>query len=323
MEFQLSVEGELLKTSFGLILFSKGHYELLSQLLMVLLLLFYDNINKTNLFLSQGFHGVTSALYTITRVKRFLAGSVLKFMNTQSTARLAWMIQNNRDLKQGIARKTARFGTVDSWLLTKLRPSGAEHLTDITNATATGFFDPFIGTWAGWSFSICGLTQEMLPKVVANDSKEFGCVDKTLFGHEIPIRAIMGDQPAAMWGSECFKPGDLKVTLGTGSFLDLNTGSSCHASVHGLYPMIAWSVGGGDNKKPEVVYLMEGGSSDTGTLIKWAQSFGLFKDPRDSSEMAFSVPDTDGVFFIPAFSGLGVSKAVVHPLNVLISPLIS
>lgn len=228
---------------------------------------------------------------------------MLKFMNTQSTARFAWMIQNNEELKRGIQNKTALFGTVDTWLLTKLR-SGSDHLTDVTNATATGFFDPFMGSWAGWSFAICGIVQEMLPRVVANDSLEFGVTDKHLFGHEIPIRAIMGDQPAAMWGSACFEKGDLKVTLGTGSFLDLNTGGICHASIHGLYPMIAWNVGG----HKEVNYLMEGGSSDTGSLVKWAQSFGLFNDPRQSAEMAVSVPDTDGVYFVPAFSGLGVSK---------------
>lgn len=227
-------------------------------------------------------------------------------MNTQSTGRFAWMIQNNEALKRGIANKTALFGTVDTWLLTKLRPSGGEHLTDITNATATGFFDPFMGDWAGWSFAICGIVREMLPRIVPNDSKEFEVTDKRLFGHEIPIKAIMGDQSAAIWGSACFEKGDLKVTLGTGSFLDLNTGTSCHASVHGLYPLVGWRVSAGGE---ETCYAMEGGSSDTGSLIKWAQSFGLFNDPKDSSAMALSVPDPDGVFFIPAFSGLGVSSA--------------
>lgn len=246
----------------------------------------------------------------MTRVKRFLAGSVLKFMNTQVTCRLAWMIQNCEELKRGIRSKTARFGTVDTWLLANLRgTSGADspHLTDVTNATATGFYDPFQGNWASWSFSIYGISPEMLPRVVPNDFKEFGCVDSKLFGHSIPIRAIMGDQPAAMWGSVCFEKGDLKVTLGTGSFLDLNTGSACHASVHGLYPLVAWKVGAGGAEE-ETVYSMEGGSSDTGSLIKWAQSFGMFTDPKDSSSIAMSVPDPDGVFFIPAFSGLGVSE---------------
>lgn len=262
---------------------------------------------KLNLFF-QSFHAVSGALYSVTRVKRFLAGSVLKFMNTQVTVRLAWMIQNNEGLKEGIRKKTARFATVDTWLLTKLRGTVTgpdEHLTDITNATATGFFDPFQGNWASWSFAIYGISPEMLPRVVSNDYEGFGAVNVKHFGHAIPIRAIMGDQPAAMWGSACFEKGDLKVTLGTGSFLDLNTGSACHASVHGLYPLVAWKVSNRDEE--EVIYSMEGGSSDTGSLIKWAQSFGLFEDPKDSSNIALSVPDPDGVFFIPAFSGLGVS----------------
>lgn len=252
----------------------------------------------------QSFNFAANCLYLITRTKRFLAGSVLKFMNTQVTVRLAWMIQNNIKLKHGIRNKTALFGTLDSWLLYKLRENDPtrKHLTDVTNATATGFYDPFQRNWAGWAFAISGIKAEMLPEVVANDA-DFGHIDSKLFGHAIPIAAVMGDQAAAMWGSCCFNRGDLKITLGTGSFLDLNTGTQCHASVHGLYPLVGWMVG---ENSPDIVYAIEGGSSDTGTLIKWAQSFGLFGHPSDSSSIALSVPDPDGVFFIPAFSGLGV-----------------
>lgn len=255
----------------------------------------------------QGFNFVASCLFVVTRIKRFLAGSVLKFMNTQVTCRLAWATQNIEKLKEAIVRKTALFGTVDSWLLFKLRsqsPIRQRHITDITNATATGFFDPFILNWASWTFSIYGISREMLPEVVRNDYSDFGHVDPLLFGHSIPIRAVMGDQPAAMWGSCCFEKGDLKVTLGTGSFLDLNTGQSCHASVHGLYPLVAWQV-----NETETFYCMEGGSSDTGSIIKWAQSFGLFSDPQFSSDIALSASDSEDVFFVPAFSGLGVSFA--------------
>lgn len=109
-----------------------------------------------------------------------------------------------------------------------------------------------------------------------------------------------------MWGSCCFKKGDVKITLGTGSFLDVNTGSDCHASIHGLYPLVAWQMKGQTSKDMETVYCVEGSSSDTGSIIKWAIDFGLFNDPAVSSDIAQSVPDTDGVYFIPAFSGLGV-----------------
>lgn len=111
-----------------------------------------------------------------------------------------------------------------------------------------------------------------------------------------------------MWGSCCFQKGDVKITLGTGSFLNVNTGSDCHASIHGLYPLVAWQWRNNIAKETETVYCVEGASNDTGSIIQWAIDFGLFKDPADSSDIAESVPNTDGVYFIPAFSGLGVRK---------------
>lgn len=110
-----------------------------------------------------------------------------------------------------------------------------------------------------------------------------------------------------MWGSCCFNKGDVKITLGTGSFLNVNTGSECHASIHGLYPLVAWQYRNPQLKHEETVYCVEGASSDTGSIIKWAMDFGLFSDPSESSSIAESVENTDGVYFIPAFSGLGVS----------------
>lgn len=111
-----------------------------------------------------------------------------------------------------------------------------------------------------------------------------------------------------MWGSGCFNQGDVKVTLGTGSFLNVNTGQKCSASIHGLYPLVAWKFNDKKNpKKDELFYCVEGASNDTGSIIKWAINFGLFDDPSKSSEIAESVEDSDGTYFIPAFSGLGVS----------------
>lgn len=107
----------------------------------------------------------------------------------------------------------------------------------------------------------------------------------------------------------------MKITLGTGSFLDVNTGDECHASIHGMYPLVAWqttkSVAGAKDTL-ETVYCVEGSANDTGSIIKWAMDFGLFSDPADSAAMAQSVPDTDGVFFVPAFSGLGVSCTFIY-----------
>lgn len=137
-----------------------------------------------------------------------------------------------------------------------------------------------------------------------------------------------------MWGSCCFNTGDIKITLGTGSFLNLNTGSQCPASIYGLYPLVAWRYNEKQSDKTELVYCMEGAANDTGSIIQWAMNFGnsnfpkinfvekksfkmlinlfiipgLFEDPSKSAEIAYSVDDTEEVYFVPAFSGLGVCK---------------
>lgn len=139
----------------------------------------------------------------------------------------------------------------------------------------------------------------MLPKPVDN-SYDFGSIDKSLFGHEIKIGCSVSDQSASMWGQCCFNRGEVKVTLGTGSFLNVNCGSTCHASCHGLYPIVAWGLNG-----KEIVYSVEGASNDNGSVIEWAVANGFIDDVSRSAEIAESVPDTDGVYFIPAFSGLG------------------
>lgn len=119
-----------------------------------------------------------------------------------------------------------------------------------------------------------------------------------------------------MWGSCCFNTGDIKITLGTGSFLNLNTGSQCPASIYGLYPLVAWRYA--DKQNTELVYCMEGAANDTGSIIQWAMNFGLFEDPSKSADIANSVDDTEDVYFVPAFSGLGVSyfyESICFPLN--------
>lgn len=132
------------------------------------------------------------------------------------------------------------------------------------------------------------------------------------------IKIQIGDQSASMWGSCCFNKGDIKVTLGTGSFLNLNTGSDCPASVYGLYPLVAWQYEDRSDNKRELIYCMEGASNDTGSIIQWAINFGLFDDPSTSAAIAESVDDSEDVYFVPAFSGLGVSeKMALLPFNIV------
>ncbi|XP_029726294.2 putative glycerol kinase 5 [Aedes albopictus] len=246
-------------------------------------------------------------LHFFTRNKRFLAGSVIKLMNPQVTMRLAWVLQNNVELQRDVKDGNVLYGTIDSWLLYRLRQGldqsrVVEHIGDVTNCTSTGFYDPFGQEWAGWALNLFNIKKELLPKVVDN-SYDFGYIDESLFGSPIKIGTSISDQSASLWGNCCFDKGEVKITMGTGSFLNVNTGTTCLASVHGLYPLVGYKMATCDST--ELVYLMEGASNDNGSIIEWAMSIGLFTDPRDSASMALSVSDSDGVSFIPAFSGLG------------------
>ncbi|EDX09009.1 GD13724 [Drosophila simulans] len=237
------------------------------------------------------------ALFLLTCQSRFLAGSVLKLMNGQA-----------------LMQKKARVELLDSWILHKLRTGSSsdkdvEHITDVTSSTATGLYDPFTLSWSPLISWLFGINSKILPRVVDNGYKGFGHVHPTAFGSdwantEIPIAASLSDQTAAIWGSQCFQRNDVKVTMGTGAFLNLVTGDRCQAAISGMYPLVAWQF-----KKPTrqqgAVYCIEGASHDFGTVVTWAQSCELFDSPANTSDIAQSVPDTNDVFFMPAFSGLG------------------
>ncbi|XP_069674370.1 glycerol kinase 5 isoform X2 [Periplaneta americana] len=212
------------------------------------------------------------------------------------TLRLVWALQNVKTLIDAAANHEAMFGTVDTWILYKLT-GGRLHVTDVSNASATGFFDPFTMKWANWALRLFQIPSDMLPEVW-DTAADFGCLTPDIIGHAIPIRSLVADQAASLFGSCCFEEGDVKVTLGTGTFLNVNTGCKPFASVEGLYPQVGWRFG------KEIVYVMEGASHDTGSLINWAQQIGLVSDPCESSDMAISVQDSNGLYFIPAFSGI-------------------
>uniref|UniRef100_A0A3Q1JEA0 Glycerol kinase 5 n=1 Tax=Anabas testudineus TaxID=64144 RepID=A0A3Q1JEA0_ANATE len=203
-------------------------------------------------------------------------------------------------VRQAVAEGNCCFGTIDTWLLFKL--TKGVHATDYSNASSTGIFDSYQMCWSGFLCSLVSLPLSIFPKV-ENTSHDFGSTDPSIFGVPIPIMSCgdciwMADQQAAMFGECCFDVGDVKITMGTGTFMDINTGSKPHTSVTGLYPLVGWKIG------PEVVYLAEGNAADTGKAIKWAQELELFSDVRETSAMAYSVSDSDGVCFVPSFSGL-------------------
>ena len=161
----------------------------------------------------------------------------------------------------------------------------------------SGLYDPFSLEYAPWAFRLFGIPYEIMPEVVDDAGDHFGTISKTFLGAEIPIKCVMADQSASVFGLGCFKNGQLKMSLGSGSFLDFNTGKDVHASMKGLVPLVGWKIG------PDLVYLAEGAYHDTSSVILWAQNMGLFKNPEDSCDIAAQAPDTN-VFFIPGFNGL-------------------
>ncbi|KAM5279206.1 glycerol kinase 5 isoform 2-T2 [Hipposideros larvatus] len=208
----------------------------------------------------------------------------------------SWNTSLTMKVQKAIEEENCCFGTVDTWLLYKLT-KGSEFATDFSNASTTGLFDPYEMCWSTLITSLLSIPLSLLPPV-RDTSYNFGSVDEEIFGTPIPIMALVADQQSAMFGECCFQTGDVKLTMGTGTFLDINTGNNPQQSVGGFYPLIGWKIG------QEVVCLAEGNAGDTGTAIKWAQQLDLFTDAAETETMAKSLEDSEGVYFVPSFNGL-------------------
>nr|XP_056706378.1 putative glycerol kinase 5 [Euleptes europaea] len=249
-------------------------------------------------FLMKAVHGISSLLHFFTRIELLLIASTLTFTTQHIPLRLAWVLQNMPEVEQAIKDDNCCFGTVDTWLLYKLT-KGAAYATDYSSASTTAFFDPFKLQWSGILGKLFSIPISIFPPV-KDTSHMFGLVDAEIFGEPIPVTALVADQQAAMFGECCFNPGDIKVTMGTGTFWDINTGSKVYVSRTGLYPLVGWKIG------KELTYLAEGNASDTGNAIKWAQNLDLFTNAEETSGIAYSLVNSGGVCFVPSFSGLQI-----------------
>jgi len=233
-------------------------------------------------------------LYWCSRQARYKAAGILKLYNKMVTMRLAWMLDHVPGLRDAANRGEVMFGCVDSWILYKLT---GKHLTEISNIAATGLYDPFTMQYAGWEFTMFNLPMSIMPKVVDSCGDHFGSTKPQLLGCPIPIKAILADQSASVFGSGCYKTGSAKITMGTGSFLDVVTAAP-HASLNGLIPLVAWKIG------QDTAFLAEGSVHDTGVMMSWAQSTGLFHNVDDTSDIAKGLNGNGGVYFVPGFHGL-------------------
>ena len=210
-----------------------------------------------------------------------------------SGTKLEWMLSNVQGIRQLAEQGKVLFANVDTWLIWKLT-GGAVHATDISNASRTMLFNLHTLGWDDDLLQVFGIPRAMLPKVQPSSS---------VFGYTtggIPVAGVAGDQQAALFGQACFEPGMVKATLGTGAFVLMNIGKSPAVSKHGLITTIAWGIG------ETVEYALEGSVFIAGAVIQWLRDeLGLIADAAESEQLAAEVNDTGGVYFVPAFVGLG------------------
>ena len=215
-----------------------------------------------------------------------------------SASKIAWILENVPNARKAAETGNLLFGTVDTWLIWKLS-EGRVHVTDYTNASRTMLFDIHKLTWDDRILEYFNIPKCMLPEVKPS-SCIYGYTADGLLGARIPISGAAGDQQAALFGQCCFDPGDVKNTYGTGCFLLMNTGHEPMKSANGLLTTIAAS------DTEDVEYALEGSVFIAGASIQWLRDeLRMIKSAPQSEEYATAVDDTNGVYVVPAFAGLG------------------
>lgn len=216
-----------------------------------------------------------------------------------SGPKIAWLLQNNQNIREELSRGNVCFGTIDTWLLWKFT---GRFITDVTNASRTLLMNIETLAWDDKLLEVFSITRNALPEIVPSvPEHSFGTTDSSdLPGISIPINGILGDQQAALFGQAGFLQGEAKNTYGTGCFLLTNTGTTPVHSKHGLLTTVAYQVEG---KRP--VYALEGSVAIAGSLVQWMRdNMGLIKSSPEIEELARTVEDSGDVYFVPAFSGL-------------------
>jgi glycerol kinase len=210
-----------------------------------------------------------------------------------SGSKLRWILDNVPDARKQAEQGKLAFGTVDSWLVWKLT-GGRQHVTDFTNASRTMLCDIATGQWDDELLRILDVPRPLLPRI-ARSSEVYGMAEK----FDVPIAGIGGDQQAALFGQACTQPGMVKNTYGTGCFMLMYTGAKLTPSRHHLLTTAAWNITG-------LEYALEGSIFMAGAVVQWLRDgLGIIKSAPEIERLAASVPDNGGVYFVPAFAGLG------------------
>lgn len=216
-----------------------------------------------------------------------------------SGTKLRWMLEQDPSLRERGERGEVLAGTIDSWLIWNLT-NGQQHVTDYTNASRTLLYNIRDLDWDDELLALFNIPRQMLPQVVSSSGK-VGVSASELFGVEIPISGIAGDQQSALFGQACFEPGQVKNTYGTGSFLLMQTGTEAPLSKERLLTTIAWRIG-----DEPVQYALEGAVFVSGAAVQWLRDgLGIIESAAETQQLAESIDDTGGVYFVPALAGLG------------------
>jgi glycerol kinase len=225
-----------------------------------------------------------------------------------SASKLRWILDNVAGARERAVAGKLAFGTVDSWLVWQLT-GGKIHVTDATNASRTMLFNIHTGCWDDDLLDIFDVPRAMLAEV----SESSGiCGETSLFGRPLSIAGIAGDQHAALFGQCCTRPGMVKNTYGTGCFMLMHTGAEAVRSAHHLLGTVAWKIGGA------IEYALEGSVFIAGAAVQWLRDgLGIIKSSAEVERLATSVTDTGGVYFVPAFSGLGAPHWDPHARGAL------
>jgi len=214
-----------------------------------------------------------------------------------SGTKIKWILDNVPGARKRAEMGKLRFGNVDSWLIWRLT-RGTAHVTDVTNASRTMLFNINTLQWDDDLLKLLDIPRSMMPEVKSS-SEVMAHTKTTIFAHEVPIAGVAGDQQAALFGQMCTEPGSIKNTYGTGCFVMLNVGEKPVLSKNNLLTTVAWKIG------DKVNYALEGSIYVGGSVVQWIRDgLGFIKSSSEIEELASTVPDSGGVYFVPALTGL-------------------
>ena len=255
-------------------------------------------VHKAIVWQDRRTSGICEKLKSEGKEKQFYEKTGLILDAYFSGTKIKWILDQDPKIRKAAEHGELAFGTVDSWLIWNLT-KGQVHVTDVTNASRTLLFNIHTLQWDDELLETLDIPKVLLPKVVSS-SEKVGEIDPSLFGNNIPIAGIAGDQQAALFGQMCISPGDVKNTYGTGCFCIMNTGATPVISKNKMLTTIGYQING------KVSYALEGSVFVAGAVVQWLRDqLGMIGDASEIEALAQTVDNNGGVTFIPALAGLG------------------